>query len=361
MLIILSSLLWLASQAPSTSLSWTQALSQPAPWYASAEAGRIAGTVRLYQRESGGWPKNLDMAKPLTDTERATVAAERRTADSTIDNGATVQQIRYLARVHAANRDTRDRDAIVAGIDYLLEAQYPNGGWPQYFPLRPGYWSHITYNDSAMVNVMTLLDDIVTGDRWSIVDAPRVARAREALQRAIALTLQLQIRVNGRLTGWCQQYDETTKEPANARAYEHPSIASMETVGIVRFLMTVSPPHDHAAARTAIDGAVEWLRRSEIHGSRLERRPNPAGPQGYDQVVVADPAAPALWARFSDIATNRPIFSGRDGVIKNALADIEIERRTGYSWLGTYAASLLAKEYPAWVARQPGRRPGTVQ
>jgi PelA/Pel-15E family pectate lyase len=68
-------------------------------------------------------------------------------------------------------------------------------------------------------------------------------------------------------------------------------------------------------------------------------------------VVVQDPAAPPLWARFYEIGTNRPIFSGRDGVVRYSLAEIELERRVNYSWLGPYAADLLAKDYPAWKAR----------
>ena len=63
------------------------------------------------------------------------------------------------------------------------------------------------------------------------------------------------------------------------------------------------------------------------------------------------PAAPPIWARFYEIGTNRPIFSGRDGIVRYRLAEIELERRTGYAWYGTYATALVADEYPAWVKR----------
>src|SRR6185436_3487327 len=88
-------------------VTWDQALRMPAEWYAGAEAVRIAETVRLYQRASGGWPKNIDMAAPLSDTDRARLISERGLTDSTIDNGSTTAQIRYLARVHAATGDDR--------------------------------------------------------------------------------------------------------------------------------------------------------------------------------------------------------------------------------------------------------------
>jgi PelA/Pel-15E family pectate lyase len=87
-----------------------------------------------------------------------------------------------------------------------------------------------------------------------------------------------------------------------------------------------------------------------MSGIRTERRPDSSGPTGYDVVVVQDPAAPPIWARFYEIGTNRPIYSGRDSVIKYSLAEIEIERRAGYSWLGDYASKLLKDEYPRWKA-----------
>jgi PelA/Pel-15E family pectate lyase len=71
-------------------------------------------------------------------------------------------------------------------------------------------------------------------------------------------------------------------------------------------------------------------------------------PKGYDRVVVQDAQAEPLWARFYDISTNRPIFSGRDGIIKDHLAEIEDERRTGYRWYVNSPAALLEKDYPAW-------------
>ena len=62
-----------------------------------------------------------------------------------------------------ATGDARYRAAFERGVDYLLAAQYPNGGWPQFFPLREGYYSRITYNDNAMVHVLTVLRDAAAG------------------------------------------------------------------------------------------------------------------------------------------------------------------------------------------------------
>ena len=75
----------------------------------------------------------------------------------------------------------------------------------------------------------------------------------------------------------------------------------------------------------SIRGAVTWYEASKITGMRLEKRDG-------DKRVVRDADASPIRARFYDIKTNRPIFSGRDGVIKYSIAEIESERRNGYSW-----------------------------
>ena len=339
-----------ASSTSGAAVTWDRILSQPAMWYGSTDATRIADVVVRHQRHTGGWPKNIDMARGFESAELARLAQEASRDDSTIDNGATVTEVRFLARVHASAPDARWREAIVRAVTFLLSAQYPNGGWPQYFPLRSDYSRLITFNDDAMVGVMRLLRDVANGESTlSFFTAATRTRAAAAVARGRELILQTQITVNGRLTGWCQQYDDRTLVPAKARAYEHPSISSLETVSIVRYLMTVADADERVAA--AIYGAVAWLRTAELKGMRLEQRPDAAGPAGYDVVVVEDAAARGLWARFYDIGTNRPIYSGRDGVIKYRLADIEIERRAGYNWLGTWAAPLLDREYPAWQSR----------
>jgi PelA/Pel-15E family pectate lyase len=331
-------------------VTWDRILQQRAEWYGSKEAVQVAENVLRYQRHTGGWPKNIDMARPLDDAERARLAAERKLDDSTIDNDATVTQMRLLALVHAATRDARFREALLAGINYLLAAQYRNGGWPQYFPLRKDYSRHITFNDNAMINVMTLLGDVAAGRQpFDVVPAEVRDRAARAVERGHRLILQTQIRVNGRLTGWCQQHDAVTLAPASARTYEHPSISAMETAAIVSFLMRVPKPD--AATVAAIEAAMNWTTSAQVNGLRIEQRPDPAGPGGFDVVAVPDKGAPPVWARFYDIATNRPIFSGRDGVIKAALAEIEIERRTGYNWYGTWPRELIETQYPAWKQR----------
>jgi len=68
--------------------------------------------------------------------------------------------------------------------------------------------------------------------------------------------------------------------------------------------------------------------------------------------VELDPAAPPVWARFYELGANRPIFVGRDSVVRCSLAEIKYERRNGYRHYVDGPAKLLEREYPTWKAKQ---------
>lgn len=327
-------------------ISWRRCLSQSPEFYATDEAVRIADNVLLYRRDTGGWPKNVEMARVLNEQDKALLRKAKGRKDSTFDNGATHTQIRYLAKVYNATGLERVMRAIISAIDYMLDAQYDNGGWPQSYPSR-GYSRYITFNDGAMVGVMSLLREIAgKNPEYAFVDESRRQKARDAVQKGIECILKCQIVVDGKKTAWCAQHDEKTLVPRKARSYELASISGSESVGIVRFLMSIDEPEPEVIE--AVRSAVGWFREAGLEGIRQVRKKDQSKPGGWDRVVVNDASAPVIWARFYEIGTNKPIFCSRDGVPKATLAEISHERRTGYSWLGYYATSLLAKDYPAW-------------
>jgi PelA/Pel-15E family pectate lyase len=263
--------------------------------------------------------------------------------------------VQYLARVDAATKTVRYAEAIRHGLNYMLEAQYPNGGWPQFYPLRDGYWDHITYNDDAMTGVMETLRLAAAGKPgFEFFTAADRTRAAHAVEKGIAVILKTQVIVNGKLTVWCAQHDEHTLAPVQARSYEHISLSGAESVGVVEQLMAVEHPSPEVVR--AIEAAIDWFRAVKITGIRVETKNASEMPRNFDRVVVEEPNAPPLWARFYEIGTNRPIFSGRDGVVRYKMSEIEQERRTGYRWYVDRPAKLLDEEYPAWkrrVSRQP--------
>lgn len=318
------------------------ALHQPDAWYRSPEAVRIAAIILSYQSEQGSWPKNIDTtATPYT--------GKPEDLHGTFDNGATVGELRFLARVYNATKEPRYQKAFLKGFDHILKAQYPTGGWPQYYPPSKQYHRYITFNDDAMVHLMEFIREIASSRTYDFVDAARRAAAQESFARGIQCILKCQIKVNGRLTAWCAQHDEKDYSPRPARTFELTSLSGSESVGIVRLLMSLDNPDPEIIH--SVQSAVAWFQTAKLPGIKEIKQTDKNAVKRYDTVVVQDPTAPPMWARFYEIATNKPIFSSRDGIAKSSLADISYERRNGYAWLGYWPQSLLDKDYPAWKAK----------
>ena len=110
------------------------------------------------------------------------------------------------------------------GINFILKAQYNNGGWPQFFPDVSGYRKYITFNDDAMIGVMTVLQHIAQNvSYYSFIDNALRNEVERAYQKGIDCILKCQIKENGILTVWCQQHDNITLQPTGARTFELPS------------------------------------------------------------------------------------------------------------------------------------------
>jgi PelA/Pel-15E family pectate lyase len=347
---------WLEKTPPVWKLvTWGEVFKQKPLWYQTDEAARIADQVILYQKENGGWEKNVDMALMLTHKEREELIAKRSDiSETTIDNRTTYPQVAFLGKVITASflkssppsNFPKYKEAFNRGVDYLLASQYENGGFPQYYPLKKGYYSHITFNDDAMIGVLRVLRDIARkDDDYKLVDEERRVKAEAAVARAIPLILKLQVEIDGKKTIWVQQYDEHTLKPAWARKFEPPCLTASESVGIVRFLMQEKPTPE---IMTAIESAIEWYKKNQLVGIRWERRSG-------ENLVIKDRSAPPIWARFYEIPTMKPIFIGRDSVIRYDVSEIEAERRNGYAWYVSEPNELLNRDYPKWAAKKENR------
>lgn len=327
---------------------------QGSGWWGSSEAIRIAENVLLFQRECGGWPKNTFMQFVLSDKQKdSLLTIKAQNIDCTIDNGAVDYELTYLSKVYGAISDTDMKAKIETGfqlgIQYLLDAQYDNGGWPQFYPYHGGYADYITYNDDAMIHVMYILKHVFTNDgTFSIEVADSTKEQLEAAyNKGIDCILKTQYVQNGLLTVWCAQHDNETLEPAKARSYELASLSGQESAGILSFLMSVNNPSKQV--KRAIYSGVKWYEDVKITEQSLEKFTNSDGLS--DLRVVDDPNATPMWARFYTLKDNRPFFCDRDGIMKFSLAEIGYERRNGYSWYntsGNKVASASSNWLPQW-------------
>ncbi len=330
------------SMKPAKGKSHSFDANRPDEWYASPAGQAVTASIISFQSPNGGWSKSIDFSKgPRLPGQRF---GPETSYVSTFDNGATIPQLRHLARTRRLTGDAKASASFLIGLEFVFNSQYPNGGWPQIWPLRGGYHDCVTFNDNAMVNTMALLADIRQGSpdfEW--LPAAERQRAVQSLEAAIQCVLDSQIRSENQLLGWSQQYHPLTLTPAPARAFEMISLSSAESAGIVDFLITLEDPSPEIVA--AIEGAVAWMRSSAINGYAF------IFDADRQRQLVADADAKPLWPRFLEIGTNRPLFGDRDGAVHTEIALISEERRNGYAWFTTNPGSAI-RRYEKWQARR---------
>lgn len=340
----------LVNRAPIPAVYSTRLNLKAAPaWYASAEARGIAGYIVAWQRPSGGWTKGGDYTRapqPADDHHDGWSAG-------TFDNDSTIYELRFLARViHAGANEPAAaawRDAFARGLGYIFAAQYPNGGWPQIYPLAGGYHDAITFNDDAMVHILELLRDTAgRREEFAFVPAGLAAEAAARLARGIQCVLATQMKdATGRPTVWGQQHDALTLRPCAARNFEPVSACSLESAGLVQFLMSIPQPSPEIIA--AVEGAMAWFPAHVLPGVVWDR----AAVTGSGLVPRA--GAPGLWARYYEIGTDRPVFGERDRSVHYVVTELTAERRQGYGWYNNRAATLPAAhaKWRAGLAAKP--------
>lgn len=309
-------------------------LKKPDSWFGSQDGRLAMECVLSWQSKHGSWPKNQD-------TTRKQYTGNPEKLRGTFDNGATLGELRALARAFRLTSDERYRSSLLTGFDHILEAQYAVGGWPQYFPLSESYHRHITFNDGSMIRVMEFLRDTASSEDFSFLDGNRRRAAAEAIAKGIDCIVKCQIVVGGKPTVWCAQHDEVTLAPAKARSYELASLSGAESAGILQYLMSLDSPTPEVIA--AVKHGVTWFESARIDGYRYKK-------SGSQPNLIPDPSAGPLWARFYDIETNHPFFCDRDGIPKHDIEEIGSERRGGYSWYGGWGQG-VALSYNRWPHR----------
>lgn len=310
----------------------------------------LAEKMLIYQLPIGGWGKQLNDKSVVNYSlplDKDLLRKIKATGDdhATIDNNATSKEINTLIKAYSTTKNSEYLKAAEKGIGYLLLMQYKNGGFPQYYPNAGLYRKQVTYNDNAMINALTVLYNVAEGKNdFDVVDPKLKEKSKVAVQRGIECILKTQVLQKGVPTIWADQYNEITLQPDKARAFEPVSLATGESVGIVRFLMLqpVTPE-----VEKSIKSAVKWFRQNKIEGYSY----NVSKVNGKAVRTLTEEKGSVIWARFYDVNNNKPLFGDRDGSVKYNYNEVSEERRNGYSWYGDFAEKLLGKEYPKWLEK----------
>lgn len=338
--------------------SWIEIINKKeGPWFATEEAKNIAENVLLYQRENGGWTKNNSLQKPLSINEREALKKLKSSNEgTTTDNGATYQEMLFLSKIYRFQPNEKYKESFLKGLHYLLEAQYEYGGWPQFYPLKKGYYSHITFNDDSMANILFLLKEIKDKTNFYSIKPSEdvIQKVAIAFNKGIECILKTQYKQNGILSAWCAQHDTITFQPAKARSYELPSLSGAESAKIVLLLMSIDNPSKEII--NAVKSAVNWFEKTKITDLREDKIVNQKG-KVINKKMVLDANATPIWARFMELENNTPFFCDRDGVKKYSIEELSEERRNGYAWYKNTPQKVL-NEYPKWKKKYDSKKNG---
>lgn len=235
-------------------------------YFKAAEAA--AKALIWGQLECGGWAYMVDFAgeASLKDWYKQVYdgydwpAYEHQYyyGNATFDDGGTIMAAELLLRMYLENYDPVYKPALDKAIDFVLESQYPIGGWPQRYPLRydhpdngqADYSSFITINDGVHTNNINFL--------IACYQTLGEQRVLEPISRAMTCILALQ---GGKpQSGWGLQHSlDMDYTPAHARPFEPAGYASHGTAEMIEDLMYFYRLTGDTKYLARIPDAFEWL------------------------------------------------------------------------------------------------------
>src|ERR1039458_9452080 len=206
-------------------------------WFAGDEAKKLADAILSFQTPAGGWSKHMGFSKGLRKPGMQWTSqnepGEPAHYVATFDNGSTTSEMDLLAGVWQATKREDCKEGFIKGLNFIFAAQFPNGGWPQVYPLEGGYHDDITYNDDAMTHVLELLQGITdNAPRYAFLDDSQRQQAAKSLAAGLGCVLKTQIVQNGKKTVWCAQHDALTLQASPAR--ERPKLTARRLMNPTR-------------------------------------------------------------------------------------------------------------------------------
>lgn len=309
-------------------------------YYVAARA--VAAALARAQHPSGGWNYVADFAgEPSLREWYATVGKnawrleefQHYYGNATFDDGGTAESTRFLVRLFVERRDPEVGKTLDQALRFLLDSQYPNGAWPQRYPLMDGfskdghadYTAYPTFNDDVAARNIDVLAEVlsVLGDE----------RMRDPLQRAMRSYLLTQQAAPQ--AGWALQYTPDL-QPAAARTYEPKALATHGTAAAIDQLLKFYRWTGDRAYLARVPDALAWLESCRL----------PAN------LAVNGATHPT----FVELGTNRPLYLHRRGSnVVNGRYEVDgepAETIGHYGSVRTIDTARLRREYEA-LLRQP--------
>ena len=295
--------------------------------------------VLSYQTLLGGWSKRTDMQQVRKPGQ---LAGSEAAYIPTFDNGATSTQIRWLAAYHpnaSAADQAKIQAALTQAVQFVLRAQYPNGGFPQSYPLRGGYHDAVTLNDNVMTDLLNLLWDIANQPDYRWLAADLRAAAQAGFHKGVDWLVQAQVLVDGKRTVWTAQHHPLSGAPVAARKFEQISLVSSESAAVLQLFLDKGLDKELYKEQSipgvlpALCSGIAWLQQHQIRDKAWQRHDTGS--------ALVEKKGAQLWARFYSLPQQQPVFFDRDGQVYSDVNQLSLERQQGYGWYQTNAKGVL--------------------
>ena len=304
------------------SMAWTQSPGTPGIGHVMLDAYHATGDEYYYdcalkvakaliwgQLDCGGWNYVFDFeGEEHLRQWYSTVGAsgwrleefQHYYGNATFDDSASTDCARFMLRMYLEKGDGDCLASLEKAIGFVLDSQYPCGGWPQRYPLmydhpfrgKADYTSFVTLNDSVTPDAVEFLQDCARA-----LDRPELD---EAASRGMYLLRDLQ--QPSPLAGWSDQYFVESLKPAHARSYEPAGINAGTTQSMIRLMEKYYLQTGDRSFVEGIPAALDYLESSAVSAEEAERWGRPT----RDSAAVLVP-------RFIDPDSGLPQYVHREG------------------------------------------------
>lgn len=260
-------------------------------------AQKVAHALIWGQLPEGGWNYMIDFAgdrslkqwyKTIGKNGWRLEEFHRYYGNSTFDDDVTSNAARFLLCMYLEKQEPQYKPSLEKAIDCILNAQYPNGGWPQRYPKKKDlneddgidYTGYYTFNDDVIwENIQFLLQCYeVLGE----------VRFLDPILRGMDFYLLSQDACGA----WGQQLSLDMKV-AGARSYEPAAFLSQTTYVNAMLLLTFYQYTGDRRFLSRVPDAIKWLEKN-----RLSQDASGRG---------------ATHPAFVDVKTGTPVYVHRNG------------------------------------------------
>lgn len=295
-------------------------------YYQCAE--KIANALIWGQLPCGGWNYMFDFAGENSIRQwYATIGKnawrleefQHYYGNATFDDEGTMQAAKFLLRLYVEKYDPAYRAPLEKTIRFVLESQYPIGGWPQRYPLKHNHPFHGKEDYSSFI---TLNDDVIPENIDFLMQCYQVLGMQDLkapIMRALNCVLALQ--QGAPYAGWADQYTVTDLQPAHARSYEPRSVNTGTTAHMVMKMLDYYRLTGDSKFLSGIPAAIRFLESMKLPESEVKKWRRPV----RENTILVP--------RFIDPESGTPLYVHRKGSnVKNGVyyVDQNIEKTIGH-------------------------------